>query len=230
MTEAARALEVLAEPRRRAVFDVVLRAVRPVTRDAVATAVGIDRKLAAHHLDRLVEAGLLTASFARPPGRPGGPGAGRPAKQYAATRPEVGLSVPPRHYDVAARIMATALVSAGDSKKAVPAAAKQEGQRVGRAHRELPTRGSGDPDPVAEATALLDDLGYEPQHERQGVRLANCPFHALLDVSVELVCGINQAFCTGLLDGLELGDEVRAVLDPQPGGGCCVRLSPVRRG
>jgi predicted ArsR family transcriptional regulator len=227
VAEADRALEVLAEPRRRAVFDVVLRAVRPVTRDAVAAAAGIDRKLAAHHLDRLVDAGLLVASFARPPGRRGGPGAGRPAKQYAATRPEVALSVPPRHYDVAARIMATALVAGGDPRTAVPGAAQDEGRRVGREHRVVPGGRSGTRDPAAEASALLDELGYEPHLVQQDVRLSNCPFHALLDVSVDLVCGINQAFCTGLLDGLDLGGEVRAVLDPQPGRGCCVRLSPV---
>jgi predicted ArsR family transcriptional regulator len=55
------------------------------------------------------------------------------------------------------------------------------------------------------------------------VRLANCPFHALLEVSVDLVCGANRAFCSGLVEGLD-ARPVRAVLDPQPGPECCVRL------
>jgi predicted ArsR family transcriptional regulator len=56
-------------------------AVDPVGRDAVAARVGVGRTLAAFHLDKLAAAGLLTISFARPPGRTG-PGAGRPAKLY----------------------------------------------------------------------------------------------------------------------------------------------------
>jgi predicted ArsR family transcriptional regulator len=54
----------------------------PVGRDEAAAVVGIGRALAVYHLDKLVESGLLTASYRRPPGRTG-PGAGRPAKVYA---------------------------------------------------------------------------------------------------------------------------------------------------
>ena len=60
----------------------------PVGRDEAAAAVGIGRALAVYHLDKLVEAGLLTASYRRPPGR-GGPGAGRPAKVYARSGGEL---------------------------------------------------------------------------------------------------------------------------------------------
>ena len=51
------------------------------SRDAAAQALGIGRPLAVFHLDKLVEAGLLEASFRRLSGKTG-PGAGRPAKLY----------------------------------------------------------------------------------------------------------------------------------------------------
>src|SRR4051794_18759574 len=102
------AVHLLAEPTRRRVFDVVRAADEPLTRDAAASAAGVSRGLAAFHLDALADAGLLTVDFARPPGRTG-PGAGRPAKRYAAADVDIELTVPPRRYDLAARIFARAI-------------------------------------------------------------------------------------------------------------------------
>ena len=84
------AIALLADPVRRSAYQAVVDAgMEPVGRDEVAAAVGIGRTLAAFHLDKLVEAGLLEASFARRTGR-SGPGAGRPAKptggRQASTR------------------------------------------------------------------------------------------------------------------------------------------------
>ncbi|HEU5110747.1 MAG TPA: winged helix-turn-helix domain-containing protein, partial [Micromonosporaceae bacterium] len=76
------ALSVLADPVRRSAYRAVADATAPVGRDDVAAALGIGRTLAAHHLDRLVDAGLLAVSYARRTGRTG-PGAGRPAKLYS---------------------------------------------------------------------------------------------------------------------------------------------------
>src|SRR5947209_3894157 len=113
-------VELLAEPTRRRVFDVVRAHDDPVTREALAADAGITQRLAAFHLDRLAAAGLLTVDYARPPGR-GGPGAGRPAKRYAPAPVQVDLTVPPRRYNVVARILATAMTLAPD---AAPAAAR----------------------------------------------------------------------------------------------------------
>ena len=71
------ALAALDDPTRRALFDLVART-SAVSRDAAADALGISRRDAAFHLDRLAEQGLLAVEYRRPPGR-SGPGAGRPA-------------------------------------------------------------------------------------------------------------------------------------------------------
>jgi predicted ArsR family transcriptional regulator len=221
------ALEALAEPRRRAVFAFAVAQDHAVTRDDVAAAVGMNRPLAAHHLDRLVDAGLLIVTFARPPGRRG-PGAGRPAKRYSPARSETAISVPPRRYDVAARIFARALTSHSDPTTAVTAVAAEDGHAEGRAHASERPLGIGATLDVA--TRLLDQLGYTPERTRGGVRLRNCPFHRVLDVAPELMCGANHAFLTGLLEGLGGSCRVAAVLDPQPGPDCCVRLHTDRPG
>src|SRR5207244_13615168 len=85
---------------------------REVGRNEAATAVGMQRTLAAFHLDRLAEAGLLEVSFRRLTQR-SGPGAGRPAKLYRRAAREVTVSVPPRDYARAALVLAEAIERSG---------------------------------------------------------------------------------------------------------------------
>jgi len=72
----------------------------------------------------------------------------------------------------------------------------------------------------------LAGLGFEPVRSDSTVTLRNCPFHPLAAYDPELVCAMNQAYVSGLLDGLE-ARTLTAVLAPLPGG-CCVRLEPGR--
>jgi DNA-binding transcriptional ArsR family regulator len=103
----------LGDPVRRAAYHaVVAGGGEPVGREEVAAALGVGRSLAAFHLDKLVDAGLLEISYARRSGR-SGPGAGRPAKLYRATADEHAVSVPPRAYRSAAELLAEAVERAG---------------------------------------------------------------------------------------------------------------------
>src|SRR5215217_3026120 len=87
------ALASLDDRTRRAVFDVVAHSETAISRDAAADALGVSRRVAAFHLDRLADQGLLAVEYRRPPGRTG-PGAGRPAKLYRRAEDEVAVSVP----------------------------------------------------------------------------------------------------------------------------------------
>ena len=102
------ALTALGEPVRRRVYDYVATEAHGVGRDGVAEALGLPRSVAAFHLDKLVVAGLLAVDFRRPSGR-SGPGAGRPAKWYRRSEAEIAVSIPDRHYDLAAQILASAV-------------------------------------------------------------------------------------------------------------------------
>jgi len=75
------AVALLEEPNRRRLYDLVVAGREAVGRDEAAAALAMSRELAAFHLDRLVEAGLLETEYRRRSGRTG-PGAGRPAKLY----------------------------------------------------------------------------------------------------------------------------------------------------
>src|SRR4051794_14363319 len=99
---------VLAEPTRRGLYDFVVAQRQAIGRDEAGAALGISRELAAFHLDRLVDAGLLGTEYRRLTGRTG-PGAGRPAKLYRRAAGGIEFSLPQRHYERAAELMATAL-------------------------------------------------------------------------------------------------------------------------
>src|SRR5450759_5725428 len=108
------AVAILEEPTRRRIFAHVCAQAAPVGRDDVAGALDVPRRTAAFHLDRLAEQGLLAVTFARRTGR-SGPGAGRPAKLYQRSTDEVSISLPPRHYDLAGRLLAGAVAEAEQS-------------------------------------------------------------------------------------------------------------------
>lgn len=219
------ALQLLAEPTRRALYQACREAAAPLTREELADAVGISRRLAAFHLDLLAEAGLLSVDYARPAGRTG-PGAGRPAKRYVPARVDLELSVPPRRYDLAASIMARGLASADesgtDALQATFDVAREEGRRIGRLR---PRGGRLSAAATADAaTEVLTDIGYEPRCESDGcVHLRNCPFDSVVGVATDVVCGLNQNFVSGVLDGIGGHRAVQADLDPAPDR-CCVVL------
>src|SRR5215204_1334810 len=101
----------LAEPQRRALYRFVVDRGDAVSKDQAAAAMGVARSVAAFHLERLVVDGLLTTEFRRLSGRHG-PGAGRPAKLYRRAEGELSVSLPARHYDLAAALLAAAVEQA----------------------------------------------------------------------------------------------------------------------
>ncbi|MEV7725395.1 helix-turn-helix domain-containing protein [Streptomyces sp. NPDC087917] len=227
-------IAALQDPVRRRLYEYVAAQGREVGRNEAAEAVGVTRTLAAHHLDKLTEVGLLESGSRRLTGR-SGPGAGRPAKVYTRTRAEWAVSLPARDYRTAAELLAEAAEQAG-LDAGLRAAARRRGEEL---------RGSAEPcGGLEEAMGMLTARGYEPHLEAaEGtdgagrgdeaiesagpaepaariVRMHNCPFHAVAELFPPLVCGMNLALLEGMLgaDG-----AVRARMDARPGQ-CCVVL------
>jgi predicted ArsR family transcriptional regulator len=214
------AVAVLADDLRRRMYAYIRRADGPVTRDDAAAAVGISRKLAAFHLDKLVGAGLLQASFARPAGLRR---AGRASKVYAPADVDVQVSIPPRNHAVLAGILIDAVT--GDTRQAVLQAAAERGHELGAAeHDRLRPGRLGTERALTLACDTLERYGFEPvRAEPTRVWLRNCPFQPLAARAPDLVCGINQAFLAGFLRGLG-ASTATAVLTRRPGA-CCVELT-----
>lgn len=207
-------LSSLDDPVRQRLYRYVASCDEPVARDGAAAAIGISRTLAAYHLDKLAEAGILWVSYARPAGR-SGPGAGRPAKRYARTQTELSVSVPPRNYGLLADLLITAMASddAGAVRMAVAAAARRAGQASAAEHGVL---------------GALREWGYEPELTADGrIELRNCPFDRLARQHTKLVCELNLHLIQGMLEGVHEPTQ-RAVLAPREGR-CCVVVAPERR-
>src|SRR5271169_4929320 len=200
MTDLA-SLSSLDDPVRRRLYEVVCERAEPVGRDEAAAAAGVGRALAVYHLDKLVESGLLTASYQRPPGR-GGPGAGRPAKVYARSGGEFMVTIPPREYQLAAGLLLQAVAAdrSGQARAALHDAARQRGASLGERHRA--GRAQGDGLRLA-LEGALSEHGFEPWHDDHGtVRMRNCPFRRLAEMQPEMVCHMNLALIEGLVAGL----------------------------
>jgi predicted ArsR family transcriptional regulator len=219
-------LSTLDDPVRRRLYEIVTRQPGPMGRDEAAATAGVGRALAVYHLDKLVESGLLAATYQRPAGRTG-PGAGRPAKLYTRADREFAVTVPPRSYELAARLLVQAVEAdtSGQSRGALRQAARRLGGELGRGYRaEEESRGVPRNDAHGDdVEGALTRQGYEPCRDADGIiRLRNCPFHQLAERHREVVCGMNLTLVEGLVEGLG-ADGWRTVLDPQPGY-CCVAL------
>lgn len=194
----------LTENTRRRLYELIVSSPGPVGRDEAADALGIPRQTAAYHLDRLAGEGLVEVEFMRLTGRTG-PGAGRPAKLYKRSDREYEVSLPPRRYALAARILLEAVTSGAIEPSDLSGAAHRVGEDLG-------------------ATGLdqaLRETGYEPIEENGEIRFRNCPFHALKEQDQNTVCNLNLELVQGIIDGA--GDDGTARLEPAEGY-CCVRI------
>ncbi|HEX6509524.1 MAG TPA: helix-turn-helix domain-containing protein [Chloroflexota bacterium] len=212
----------LGEPVRRSVYQTVSARAGWVSRDEAAEAVGISRSLAAFHLDKLVDGGLLEAGYERRTGRTG-PGAGRPSKIYRRSQRQFAINLPPRSYELAAHLLVRSVERLGSDEalEMLDAAAGEFGEHLAAEARLLAGPHASEESMMQAAEELLATYGYEPHHMPDGtIRLRNCPFHALAQTHRTVVCGMNHALMTGLVTGLGSAG-IEAVLDPQPGL-CCV--------
>jgi predicted ArsR family transcriptional regulator len=222
---AIRAVAALADSLRQDLYQHIRAARTPVTREEAAAAVGISRKLAAFHLDKLVEAGLLRARYAAGPA--GQRKVGRRPKLYEPADVDIAVSLPERQHDLLAGILVDAVREERAGQPARESAlrvAHERGRAVAAAERErLHTGRLGAERALSLSETLLNRHGYLADRiSADCLSLRNCPFHPVVEQDPDLVCGINHAFLDGMLAGLEVS-SVQAVLKPRPGE-CCVQL------
>lgn len=223
----AAGIGALADPVRHRLYQFVCDQPAPVSRDQAADAVGIPHHQAKFHLDRLTAEGLLETGFARVTGR-SGPGAGRTAKLYRRAGRDIAVSLPQREYELAGRLMATAIARSAGTGEPVTSVLNRVARDYGRAiaaraGARAPADAAGS---LRRAVELLSRHGYEPRYGDGEVELANCPFHALAQEQTELACTMNHALISGVADALAPhGPNARLCPGPDR---CCVVLAPGR--
>ena len=202
----------LADPARRSLYQTLLRSPAPMSRDQLVRVLNLAPSTATFHLERMVRDGLLEAE-SRKLGPKTGPGSGRPTKLYSPAVDEIHVSFPAREYELAGRLLASAMQSSIQTgepvEEALHAVAYAEGQKLGLL--------------AGNVEKALVDTGFEPEADAEGLVLANCPFHRLAKDNTRLVCGLNNALLQGTLDGCK--DKQHQVAPAPEGSACCARLT-----
>lgn len=216
-------LALLVDPVRRALYRHLVRRGDYVSRDEAAAALAIARGLAAFHLDKLADDGLLEVTYQRPEGRSGA-GAGRPAKLYRPSRQQISVTVPSRDYELLAELLARALDPGlpEDVGRHLESAARDTGVALAAEARRLAGRRPSRRRLVEVGLEVLWRHGFEPHLHDGKVTLRNCPFQAVAYVHRDLVCPMNLALMAGFVGGLNV-TGVTAVCLPSEDG-CCVSL------
>jgi predicted ArsR family transcriptional regulator len=220
-------IAALDQPLRRDLYRLLSARDGWVTRDEASAALDVPRSVAAFHLDKLAEAGVVETTFERTTGRTG-PGAGRPAKVYRRGTKELSASVPERRYDLAGSLLATAIAEAERTGEPIADCLSATARAAGCAIGEEAAAATGAltkrDDRRNAVLEILARHGYEPVLGKRGeIALVNCPFHRLAEEHRSLVCGMNLDFLAGLLEGMGPADRLDARLAPEPGY-CCVRI------
>ena len=216
----------LGDPTRRRVFFAVRAAGDDRSKDEIAAAVGIERRLAGFHLDKLVECGFLAADFRRPAGR-SGPGAGRPTKRYRVADADVLTALPERHYDLLASLLlrATRERGDGDGQQSLERVGYDFGFEVGLAEVAA---GSGAPgasltEALAGVVRLLSRYGFAARAEGEGsLRACACPFEELAFDDPERICGLDRAIWRGMLAAFAPDATLRVTTTRAGGDDACV--------
>ncbi|HEY6318036.1 MAG TPA: transcriptional regulator [Acidimicrobiia bacterium] len=213
----------LNDPIRLALYEYVAGQSAPISRDQAAEAIGVHRDIAAYHLDRLADLGLVEVEFRRLSGKQG-PGAGRPSKLYRWSRREIQVSVPPKRYDVAARLFAESLAARNPAKTLIESAGAF-GESLGARTRQRVRRQVRGRRLLESIAVTLRDYGYEPSVSDGQLTLRNCPFDPLSLEYRDVVCTMNRAVMDGLLTGLKARDLTTSFQPSPQARPCCVAIN-----
>ena len=202
---------MIGEPELKKALLYVRGARAPVSADDAAVDLGVHRTVARDRLERLVEAGLLTTSFARRSGKTG-PGAGRPAKLYAPSPETEALELPPRRMPTLIGRLVEEL-PARNREQTLQRAGARFGTDLARAAGIRPRArlAAG----LEQACAALRSLGFQAAVERVDgdtavITTPTCPLRPLVTEQRDAV-HIDRGMWTGLVESAVRGVTAESV-------------------
>ena len=198
-------LEAVGDPGLRSALTFVRGEEEAVTADDLAAHDRIHRNVARSRLERLAAAGLVESGFGP---RPGGPGAGRPAKTYAAAPELAAVEFPDHHYATLVGLLAK-----GRSDL------REVGASFGR--RLAETAGLRGRRSLDEVCAGLRRLGFQAAHEGGEIVTPTCPLRPLVAAEPRLAA-MDEGMWSALV-GSRASCTVHGCLVPE--SHCRVRIS-----
>lgn len=208
--------------RRDEVLAVLRDAGAPLSIADIAERLSIHPNTARFHLEALVERGRAEA-LAPNPTKPG-----RPPLMFRAAP---GMDPDgPRDYRMLAGVLAGALGRQRDTRRRATDAG-----RVWAAGEVTPNRVGDAELAIDRLTALLDDLGFAPEHRRQSagfgdIALRNCPFLELAVDHRDVICPVHLGIMQGALTAWAAPLTVDTLIPFAAPGMCVATLASSRSG
>lgn len=205
------------DPTRREIYLFARERCDGVTATEVGERFDLHPNVARHHLDKLASGGYVEVSTVRAARA----GAGRPSKRYLvpADRPE--LSLPVRHDELLATLLARALTLL--SPRQAELIAEQVGVEYGQAMAEAMGGAEAQRSARAAMQAVAEALtahGFaaHAESENDGLRIVSehCPFGATA-LENPVVCAVDRGMVKGMLAGL-YGETTTAIESSLPMG------------
>ncbi len=204
------------DPTRRSIYLLAHESATGVTAGQIAAELDVHANVARHHLDKLAAGGHLQVSVERPAGK----GAGRPAKHYRVTEPEMPLQVAVGHNDILVTLLGRALSELGAERS--EALAEEVGLEFGRTMAG-PLAGAVDPEAaetsvesqrsfraalhaVADALTAHGFSAHAEEHQKElRIVAEHCPFGGVA-VEHPVICAVDRGLVRGML-GRIYGDS-----------------------
>jgi predicted ArsR family transcriptional regulator len=204
--------DVLAQPARAQLFELLSELKRPASTSELAERVGLHANGVRLHLDRMLDAGLVERARTRQP-------RGRPRDTWTIAAGARPGGQPPHAYAQLVRWLARATPVGTRRLREVEAAGREIGREVA-------------PEPSEEAFhATLISLGFAPRVDRGEAGevtycLCNCPYRDAVRENAELICTLHRGLTRGLLDMLEPDAQLTGFVPHDPDeAGCLIELA-----
>ncbi|HJR93148.1 MAG TPA: helix-turn-helix domain-containing protein [Acidimicrobiia bacterium] len=215
----------LGDPTRRAIYVAVRESGTPLTTARVAELFGLHPNVARHHLDKLAADGWVVVAHKRPTGK-AGPGAGRPAKTYAASNREVSIHFAPRRYELLVELLMRVLSRVAPDDLA--RVAEEVGNEYGRelAGEIGAPEETGYADAVQAVSVAMTGLGFsmDPDIEGQQLLTSHCPFGEAATDHPDVVCSLDRGIVTGLVGELAAGCQPVLIPHARPEDQCVTQV------
>lgn len=196
-----------------------------VTAAEVAERFALHPNVARHHLEKLAGGGYLVVEVGRRDDA--ARSAGRPSKRYCAVALDATFSLPLKHDDVLASLLARALDALGPDRAA--GLADEVGYEYGRDLAARMDPGAGQRSVKAAIGAVADALtahGFAAHAEERGGSLAIvsecCPFGDTAQRYPNVVCALDRGMIRGMMAGLHGETSPRSEASRPGGDDVCV--------
>lgn len=206
---------------RAAILDRLRDQPEPLTLAALVAASGLHENTVREHLAALVARRLVRRHRADPSGR------GRPAWLYelAVSDPDEALQGGSEYAGLASALAATIMRTNTDPAQVATIAGEEWGREMASARGAAPLVAA---EAQEQVLALLDDLGFAPEHgtaPTYATRLTRCPLLQAAHRHPEVVCAVHLGIVRGALQ--EYGaDPTGSELLPFAEAGACLLVLP----